>query len=366
MFEEFPGMLDRELDKELAERLDEVNFHAKYLFTRMLNTHNTMKTSLKKLAKSITLSIVAVSYLPGIAQSQIVIADFEDYAGAPDSTVLFRFPGFSGDNIDVDPFEEDIAVVRDINSVRVPEAARGNPEVGQQVMHLSWTFEANWGEQDPGLRYVRVRTVPLAPSDITDPIISFEHPFRFDIFTDEPIEITLLVRETNSEGAIGENGGRSGDVKWLGSSGERVGNAISSGILVPAGEWITLVFDIPELADSAIARTGEGGPLTSTTGKGVFEALGFVGEPGVTYNVFLDNFVVEMEPTNGNGNGEDDGKLLGYDIGEDGWVDTGDFFGRLYAEQEPWIYSQLLQGWVYIDDENHDEEHNGAWVYILK
>jgi hypothetical protein len=65
----------------------------------------------------------------------------------------------------------------------------------------------------------------------------------------------------------------------------------TSGIVVPANEWVTVVFDIPDFASSAIPRTGSGA-LTSSTGKGVFEAIGFIGEPGETYDVYLDNFAI--------------------------------------------------------------------------
>jgi hypothetical protein len=290
-----------------------------------------------------------------------VLADFEAYADAIDSSVLFRYPGFSGDNIGNDDLFEDIAMVRSVSSIRVPAAAADNPAIGQYLMHLSWT---NMPEipDFTNTRYVRVRTAPLSPAEISDPIISFEHPFSFAIFTDKPVEVVLLLRETHSTGDYGTNGGRTGSVKWLGVTGERETNGVTGGIPVPANEWVTMVFDIPAMAANAVPRTGEG-PLVSTTGKGVFEALGFIGAPGVTYNVFLDNFMILLDDPV-----VEDKTFLGYVIDEgQQWLDTGAFAGWLYIGQQPWVYAALLQNWVYIDDSTYDPESaNGVWAYILK
>ncbi len=222
---------------------------------------------------------------------RFVLADFESLGGSNDSTVLFRSPGFSGDNYGFDSEGPNFARVTKVQEL--PSAVAGNPSIGDETMHVGFRFSPE-GAVDLDHRYVRLRTVPFAPAYHADPVISFEHVFQFDVYVSEPLEVVLMVRETDSAEALGEPGGRSGNVKWLGGS-ERVGNAILLGKPVPAGEWVTVSFDIPVLAAEAVARTGEG-PLVSSTGKGVFEALAFIGEPGKSYDVYLDNFCMVSAP----------------------------------------------------------------------
>lgn len=238
-----------------------------------------------------TLAAFALSLTSAAQETPFVLADFEEFGGAAEGTVFLRYPGFS-DNYGHAPHgrgELDFSQVRSV--LDLPEEAAGNPAIGEQVLHLRWEYLPE-GHPDAPLnyRYSRVRTVPYSPSHITDPVISFEHPLRFDIFTNEPLEVALLLRETDSDGEYGSNGGRSGSVKWVGGRDES-GNTIRKAVPIPPNRWVTVEFTIPLLAESALARTGSG-PLTSTTGKGVLEALGFVGLPGVTYNVYLDNFVI--------------------------------------------------------------------------
>lgn len=48
----------------------------------------------------------------------------------------------------------------------------------------------------------------------------------------------------------------------------------------------------------------------------------------------------------------------------DGWVDTGDWLGRLYVEHDPWIWCEDLNHWMYCPSEYITE--SGAWVYVTK
>lgn len=50
---------------------------------------------------------------------------------------------------------------------------------------------------------------------------------------------------------------------------------------------------------------------------------------------------------------------------EDGeWIDTGDWLRWLSIADAPWIYSLLLNRWMYLPEENVSE--NGGWLYLLK
>lgn len=52
----------------------------------------------------------------------------------------------------------------------------------------------------------------------------------------------------------------------------------------------------------------------------------------------------------------------GMPIIEDGWVDTGRWMGMLYVRSTPWIYSEYLQGWVYMPESFVLSDHSGAWM----
>lgn len=238
----------------------------------------------KQNSSAFSLDIYDPDYVP--PQLPFMLADFEAeiFEGRANATVLFRLPSFSGDNFGV--AAPNIAMVTNIAFLPVEAAA--NTNLGQRVINVRWSFSAG-----DGTGYLRLRTAPSnAAFLLGNPILSFEHPFAFDIFTEAPLQVCLLLRETNSEGDYGTDGGISGSVKWIGGSDVfNSGMSVSSGVPVPANEWVRMVFDIPAMAQDAVVRTGSG-PLFSTTGKGTLEALGFIGERGVTHNVYLDNFTI--------------------------------------------------------------------------
>lgn len=53
----------------------------------------------------------------------------------------------------------------------------------------------------------------------------------------------------------------------------------------------------------------------------------------------------------------------GYEIDEDGWVDTGSWLGPVYVVHQPWVYSMELVKWLFIPEAGVDA--NGGWTYIL-
>ncbi len=46
----------------------------------------------------------------------------------------------------------------------------------------------------------------------------------------------------------------------------------------------------------------------------------------------------------------------------DGWVDTAAWMGPLYVEFDPWIWSELLQSWIYLPEESIGED--GSWIFL--
>lgn len=53
----------------------------------------------------------------------------------------------------------------------------------------------------------------------------------------------------------------------------------------------------------------------------------------------------------------------GFDIGEDGWVDTGSWMGLVNVTNDPWIWVENLAQYLYIPADATSE--TGAWVYAI-
>lgn len=194
---------------------------------------------------------------------------------------MFRQPSFSGSTggkLDATP---NFSMVTNVFPA-------GNPSAGDNVYQSSWSFK-----QD-AVSPLWVRYTTYSAPNLPNPTIDFSSGLRFDIYTDRPLYVALLLRETNTTQPIGGNGGASGPIEFVGGSTD---NSVSPvlGRYVEANAWTTLWFDIPN--EPVAGFTGDG-ILTSTTGKGVLEALALVGLPGNTgvHNIYVDNFVVEPIP----------------------------------------------------------------------
>jgi len=208
------------------------------------------------------------------------IADFEAYpVGA---SVLFRPPSFSGST---SSYVDTSGAVPNYTWVtNVFPAGHGS----DQVLHAGWTFKVG-STSFPWLRL----TTHLAPN-LPNPIVGFQQAIRFNVFADKSLYVAFGLRETNPTGAIGEDGGTSGTIEWVGGVNDST-TSPPVGRLIPANQWTTLHCFIPH--DPVRAFTGNG-VLTSTTGKGVLEELSLVPGSGYgPYNFYLDNFwFVDLTP----------------------------------------------------------------------
>jgi hypothetical protein len=231
-----------------------------------------MKTKLR-----IAIGALAVAALAGNISAQplpFTVTDFENPAwlGNP---VMLQEPGFSGST--------GAKIAAGSTSAVTATFPTGNPGAGDQVLQLDWI----WNADATTPHWARVTTFN-AP-EIPNPTISFLHPLSFDLYTNRDIEVSLLVRQTETTADFGANGGAAGGITILGGS-------TSSGKVVPAGEWVTLVFDIPN--ESRVAFTGDGGLAGD---RGVLEALGIIAQGGIgpenPYTVYVDNFVIVPEPS---------------------------------------------------------------------
>lgn len=207
------------------------------------------------------------------------LTDFEGYAAG--TQVMFRQPTFSGTTggkLDASP-----------NFSYVTNGfPAGNASAGLNTYYTSFSFNAT----NPAPLWVRFTTSGTA--NLPNPTVNFAGGVKFDMYSDRPLYVMLLLRETSSTQPIGGNGGSTGTIEYVGGSTD---NTLSppKGRLVGANAWKTLQFNIP--SEPIKGFTGDG-ILTSTTGYGVLEALGLLADSGNTgtYNIWFDNFQVVAVP----------------------------------------------------------------------
>jgi hypothetical protein len=219
----------------------------------------------------------------GTSRAQILLTDFE---GATVGTeVLFQEPRFSGSTSGKLELTPNTSAVTDVFPA-------GLATSGSLVYQVNFSF-ANVA--DP----LWVRLTTFNTPNLPNPVVSFAQPLRFDIYSDRSLYVALGLRETNSAGAIGSNGGGTGGIEFVGGSTD---NSVTPplGRLIPANTWTSVEFNIPVEPVRAFAGASANGILESTTGNGVLEQLalrGFDGAAGQgAYNVYLDNFVIVPEP----------------------------------------------------------------------
>ncbi len=56
----------------------------------------------------------------------------------------------------------------------------------------------------------------------------------------------------------------------------------------------------------------------------------------------------------------EEGWWAGFEIDENGWVDTADWLGLLHVEHSPWVYAASIDGWIYFGDFGSD----GSWIFF--
>jgi hypothetical protein len=211
-----------------------------------------------------------------------LVTDFESYANG--DSVMFRAPGYSGSTSS----QLDTSTFNFSGVTNVFPA--GNANAGLNVFNTIFTFKTD-------LATPWVRLTSNASPNLPNPAVSFTSGLSFDIYTDRPIYVALLLRETNTTEPIGGNAGTSGGIEFVG--GVPNSTTVSKGQLVPANTWTTIWFNVPESSVAAFAGTTANGILESTTGKGALEALGFSVDANTsgTFNIYMDNFQVIPEPS---------------------------------------------------------------------
>jgi len=218
------------------------------------------------------------------ALSQVYL-DFEAFpTPSTNGTVLFRQPSFSGSTggkLDATPN------VSQVVSEGIPA---GNPNVGNNALFASFSFK------DEGASPLWLRFTTYNATFVPNPTVSLEPNWgvQFDMYTDTPLYVAAAIRETESGAALGDNGGASGTIEFVGGNpSSATGNR---GKLVPANSWTTLSFNFS--TEPVAGFTGDGVLSPGADNKGVLEALALGADDANrgTINVWIDNAAIMQIP----------------------------------------------------------------------
>ena len=220
----------------------------------------------------IEVNIVPASFDPVLSSQPW--ADFEGEADGTTDVVLFRKP----QNSSTTNAFTDAAKTRETTVVAAFPA--GNSST--RTLHAKWSWA-------PGTVNPWLRLTTAGAATLPNPVIDFRKALRFDVWSEHTLKFAVGLRETNSSGAIGSDGGITGPIEFVGVSAVNGGQPAPVRTLAPDA-WTTLQFDLP--AEPVRAFSGNG-VLESTTGLGVLEHLAIVpGSASIDHDVYFDNFVV--------------------------------------------------------------------------
>lgn len=237
---------------------------------------------MKKVTLLIGATLWIVANISSSAQT-LLLEDFESYVTPLTNQVLFRQPSFSGSTsskLETPPNE---GVVQTIGGFPY-----GDPN---NILRVSFNFK------DSGVEPLWLRLTTFNAPTLPNPTIGLWPGWgvQFDIYPSVPLYVTTLVRETESDAALGANGGSSGAIEFVGGNPTlATGNR---GKVAAANAWTTLTYDFS--TEAVFGFTGNGVLDPGADNKGVLEALGLAADPGTTdpIHVWLDNFRLIPEPS---------------------------------------------------------------------
>jgi uncharacterized lipoprotein YddW (UPF0748 family) len=269
-----------------------------------------------------------VQVAPFPACTIVKLTGFEGYSNG--AAVLFQKPAYSGTT--------SAHVATSPNVAKVTDAVPAFK--GSKTLQVQWQFVDATAQ-----RWMRLTTANGA--SLPNPTIALDRPIRFRLRLDSgKLRVCVGIRETTTTAAIGENGGTTGSIEWIGASAV-IDNA-PQGVLVEGnpGVWQTLEFN--PLTDPIRTYTGDG-VLASDTGKGTFEhiAFSFVDSVG-PFTVYLDDidFGCYNEPF---------GDRTG-----DGYVDADDLLAFLACGSGPRMPYAEDCGWADGDADNDVDQADFA------
>lgn len=97
---------------------------------------------------------------------------------------------------------------------------------------------------------------------------------------------------------------------------------------------------------------------------GNFNDTGAGGTPNPNEQWYLDNVQIDYSGENLTIPPPPGDTWAGYPVYDEVWADTGDFLGWLNIQYDPWIWSPLLHGWMYLPESYVTS--GGAWTYLPK
>lgn len=224
--------------------------------------------------------LVAAIALGAVPASAQLLTDFEGYALGSNGTVMFRTPTFSGSTSSFLETSPDLSVINDEQALS-----------GTQSLKVSFQFKPN--QTNPWMRLTTYNA-----TNLPNPIISATLPVSVWVYVPAntpDFRLTLGVRETNPTGNIGENGGTSGSIEFIGAP-SKSGFAPFGKLITQKDQWVQVIFD--PVNDPIVGFTGNG-VLETTTGKVVLECLAITPmDSNVVgpYTFYLDNLAVVPEP----------------------------------------------------------------------
>ncbi len=267
-----------------------------------------------------------------------LIAGFEGIADG--GMGMFRHPRFSGSTS-----------AHLLESPSISEVTSDAAATGDKSQKLEWGFVDTAPQ-----RWARVTTNNA--THVPNPTVAFDKPIRVRLRLDSgSLRVCVGLRETNTEAAIGADGGTDGPMEWIGATGANENTPLGGKLLnARPGVWQTLIFD--PLTDPITTFTGDG-VLSSTTGKGTIEHLAFTsnGTAG-PFTVYVDDVAQLCEmplpvPGDTNGDGDVDGEdllafiacLSGADLPHAAGCESFDFDGDGDADLDDFsIFQGCLSG----------------------
>jgi hypothetical protein len=238
-----------------------------------------------------------------------VLTGFEGYSPDTNVKVAFREPRYSGSTSGDLATSPNVAQVTD----NVPAFTGTN----------CYEFQWQWIDTDPQ-RWVRLTTSNTP--NLPNPAVDFRRPIRFRLRLDAgTLRVCLGLRETGTTAPIGADGGKTGDIEYLGVTS--LINGAPQGRLVTAqpGVWQNITFD-PK-TDPVCAFVGNG-ILSSPNQRGAIEHLGFsIVDSAGPYHVYID----QLEQLPAPGDYDNDGDLDALDFAEFAASLSGPAGGLIHA-----------------------------------
>lgn len=205
------------------------------------------------------------------------IADFDEVTTGTEH--LFRRPRLSGTTVNHLTLTPNVAIVTDA----VPAFS------GAKCYKVEWQFV----DATPQ-RWMRLATWD-APG-LPNPIIKLGRPIRIRLRLDSGrLRVGVGIREIDAPGELGQNGGTSGPIEWIGVTGTVSGAPQGVPVEPMPGVWQTLVFQ--PRTDPICGFTGNG-TLGSENGMGTFEELAFtVVDSAGPFTVYIDDVELLCDTT---------------------------------------------------------------------